>query len=87
MPSDWWPMPFFGMMMPVMMVIFLAVAFVIIFLLMRAFGLRPAEWRGSRPCAGIGPQRTSLDILNERFARGEIDQAEYEAKRRIISQG
>ena len=30
--------------------------------------------------------RTAIDILNERFARGEIDQAEYEAKRRLISQ-
>jgi putative membrane protein len=35
----------------------------------------------------FGPARTALDILNERFARGEIDQAEYEEKRRLISQG
>jgi len=69
-----------------MMVIFLVVAFVIIFLLMRAFGLRPTEWRGPSHGAGLGPQRTSLEILNERFARGEIHQAEYEAKRRLISQ-
>lgn len=32
-----------------------------------------------------GPSRTALDILNERLARGEIDQAEYEAKRKLIT--
>jgi hypothetical protein len=29
--------------------------------------------------------RTALDSLNERLARGEIDHAEYEAKRSLIS--
>jgi putative membrane protein len=28
-----------------------------------------------------------FEILRERFARGEIDQAEYEEKRRVLSQG
>jgi putative membrane protein len=27
---------------------------------------------------------TALDVLNERFARGEIDRAEYEEKRKLI---
>ena len=29
----------------------------------------------------------SLEILRERFARGEIDQAEYEERRRVILLG
>ena len=38
------------------------------------------------------PQRApssdrALEILDERFARGEIDQAEYEERRRILTQG
>ena len=34
----------------------------------------------------IGPRHshTALEILNQRFARGEIDRAEYEEKRRLI---
>lgn len=37
------------------------------------------QWAG-----GSRRSRTALDILNERFARGEIDRAEYEEKRKLI---
>jgi uncharacterized membrane protein len=31
--------------------------------------------------------RTALDVLNARYARGEIDQAEYREKRAVITSG
>ncbi len=30
------------------------------------------------------PARTPLDILKERFARGEFDKEEFEARRRVL---
>lgn len=47
-----------------------------VILLVRAFG------SGSR---SVERRATALDILQERFARGEIDKAEYEEKRRTIA--
>jgi uncharacterized membrane protein len=66
--NDYWPMPFVG---PVVMLLFVALCFTMMFLMMRGMG------HGSR---GHYP----LDILRERFARGEISEAEYEARRRTL---
>jgi uncharacterized membrane protein len=38
-----------------------------------------ADWT-----AGVDRRSTALDILNQRLARGEIDRAEYEEKRKLI---
>ena len=45
-----------------------------------------ARWAGGPQSRMHPPERTALDILKERFARGEIDKAEYEDRRRVLSE-
>jgi putative membrane protein len=47
-----------------------------------------ARWLGGAGSGGAarGAERTALDILRERFARGEIDQQEFEQKRRVLGE-
>jgi putative membrane protein len=60
---------------------FMAICLVIFLLVMFA---RHGPWNHGRD-RWAAPHRTALDVLNERFARGEIDKAEYQEKRRLIS--
>src|SRR5690348_16155173 len=62
---------------PLMMVLFLAGIVVLAVLLVRRLGAG-GHGRESAP-----PRRTPLEILQERFARGEIDKQEYEERRRV----
>ena len=74
----WWndysaPMPWvFG---PLMMIVVVALCGAMMFFMMR--GMMGAHRVGS-------DDRRALDILKERFARGEISQAEYEERRHLI---
>jgi putative membrane protein len=70
--SDYWPghLMFFGPMTMFLVLVIICAAGM--FLMMRGGGMR--HDRGTR----------ALDILKERYARGEIDQAEFEERRRSL---
>lgn len=44
------------------------------------------RWFGMRDRGSGNSRRTPLDILQERYARGEIEREEYEQKRRDLQQ-
>ena len=53
----------------IMLIVFVGLAVIIVWI---------ADWTSG----GRGP--TAIDVLNRRLARGEIDRAEYDEKRRLI---
>ena len=76
MSWGWGPMMFGG----VMMIVFWGGIILLIVLLVRWIG-------GSSQSGGLNapPQAMPLDILKERFAKGEIDKKEYEERRKVLS--
>tara|TARA_R110001599_G_scaffold349341_2_gene577625 strand:+ start:2155 stop:2388 length:234 start_codon:yes stop_codon:yes gene_type:complete len=67
---------FFG---PLMMIVFIAAIVAVVVLVVRWLG-GPGHGAAPHP----PPGRTPLDILKERFARGEIDKEEFEERRRTL---
>lgn len=65
---------------PLFIILVLAIVIAVAILLVRSLG---GPWQGAAPPP---PSRTPLDILQERFARGEIDKEEYEERRRVLSE-
>jgi len=68
---------------PFFMILFLAVLVAVVAILVRWLG---GPWHGAMPPHQFPPVRTPLDILKERFARGEIDKAEFEDRRRVLGE-
>ena len=74
----YWGGPWHGWFMgPLMMLIFLALVAVVVVLVVRWIGAPASSREDSR-------QNTPLDILRERFARGEIDKSEFEERRKVL---
>ncbi len=71
-----WGAMIFG---PLMIILFIALIVVVVVLAVRWLG-----GAAQPPAAPLG--RTPLDILKERFARGEIDKAEFEERRRALGE-
>ena len=69
-------MMFFG---PLMMILFWGTIILLVVLAIR-------RWGGPSRDFHPPPQKTALEILQERFARGEINKEEYEEKRRLLTE-
>jgi len=67
---------------PLFMILVLAVLIAAVVLLVRWLG---GPWQGTAS-PPPPPSRTPLDILKERFARGEIDKDEFEERCRVIGE-
>ena len=77
--GSWYAM-IFG---PLFMIILLAVLIAAVVFLARWLG---GPWHGTTLPHHNLPNRTPIDILKERFARGEIDKDEYEERRRVLGE-
>jgi len=80
MMYGWWDgssMPWYGMFFgPIMMIFFVVLTVLIIAWLLHAKGL---GWQSG------AQNKSALDILRDRFARGEIDRSEYDERRKLLS--
>ena len=77
-----WDGGWFGMVFgPLFMILVLAVVIALAVLMVRWIG---GPWQGMQLPHHVPPGRTPLDILKERYARGEIDKAEFEERRRVL---
>ena len=74
---DWGPWGFGMIFGPLFMILVLGVVVAVVVLLVRLLG---GPWAPH----DTPPGRTPLDILKERYARGEIDKEEFEERRRLL---
>ena len=68
---------------PLFMILGLAAVIVVAVLLVRCAG---GPWRPAGPPHYPPALPSPLDILEERFARGEIDKSEFEERRRVLGE-
>ena len=91
-PSGWHPHPFMMIVGPIF-VLLAIIGMMAIFVWLVRWATRGYPFyrhgfhhtHGGCPCCGSpGRGRGALDVLDERFARGEIDKAEFEEKRKLL---
>ena len=64
---------------PIWMIVIIAAIVAVVVLLVRWLGVSiPASVHGQPPA------KSPMDILRERFARGEIDKEEFEERRKLL---
>jgi putative membrane protein len=82
-PGMMWGGGWYGLIFgPLFMILSLVVVIGAVALVARWFG---ASWHGTQS-PHVPPPRTALDILKERYARGEIDKEEFEERRRVLGE-
>lgn len=64
---------------PIMMIVFLVIAVIVVVLIVRWLSGSNQGHSHYAP-----PAKEPVDILKERFARGEIDKEEFEERRRVL---
>lgn len=80
MMPPWEYIPWYGMMFgPIIMIAVLVTIIVAVVLIVRSLGGGPTGTVTPPPTGN-----TALDILKERFARGEIDKHEFEERKRLL---
>lgn len=83
--EPWGPMPWYGMIFgPIMMIAVLVTIIIVAVFLMRWLGGGGFPF-GHQPPPYQRPKKPALEILEGRFARGEIDKEEFEEKKRLLS--
>lgn len=84
-PQMMWGGGWYGMIFgPIFMILILVVIIAAVVLIVRWLG---GPWQHPAPPPHYPqPGRSPLDILKERFARGEIDKEEYEERRRVLGE-
>jgi putative membrane protein len=68
---------------PIFMILVLAALIAFVVLIVRWLG---GPWQQPAPLHHAPPGRPALDILKERFARGEIDKDEFDERRRVLGE-
>ena len=84
-PEWFWFGPWqFWWICPLMMLFMLAVIATIFFAARRSSADGPQHWGPPWRMMGSDASHSALQILNERFARGEIQSEEYEQRKAVI---
>lgn len=66
---------------PLFMILVLALVIAVAVLLVRWLS---GPWHSTQPSSHLPQSRTPLDILKERYARGEIDKEQFEEGRHVL---